>query len=183
MPDGGELCYVCRKKPQYHFECIRSAGEYKGLLRKLLHGFKYLDKDYYGRIFDLLLKRVLNAEKEFRETDFIIPVPLHWFKRLNRGYNQAEILAEKVSKYSGIPVLKDVLVRKKITRPQFSLDKNERARNMANSFGALKHDKIKGKKLLLIDDIATTCATIEQCSRELKKAGAGKIYALTVARD
>ena len=183
LPDGGELCYVCGKKPSYHFEFIRSAGEYKGLLRKLLHGFKYFDKDFYSRIFNILFKGVLNAEKDFREVDLIVPVPLHWVKRFTRGYNQAEVLAEKVSEYLGTPVMKDALVRAKFTRPQFGLDKDERAKNMANSFRAGKSERIKGKRVLLVDDIATTCATIEQCSFVLKKAGAAKIYALTVARD
>ena len=183
LPDGGEYCYTCAQNRSYHFEFIRSAGEYKGNLRKLLHRFKYLDRDYYVRIFDILIRSVLNREKILNEADCIVPVPLHWIKRLMRGYNQSELLALGAAKYCGKPVLKNVLVRRKMTKSQFHLGKEERKKNLENAFRVVNSSEIKGKKVILIDDIATTCETIEHCSRELRNAGAKKVYAVTVAKD
>jgi competence protein ComFC len=183
LPDGGEHCYSCRKKPFYHFEFIRSAGEFKGILRELIHKFKYQNKDYCDRIFGRLFENLLNKEKIMKEVDCVTAVPMHWIKKFLRGYNQSDLLAGKVSEFLGKPNLRNVLIRKKMTKPQFGLDKKQRIKNVENSIIISKPEFIKGKKLLLIDDVATTCATIEQCAFVLKKAGADKIYALTIARD
>ncbi len=183
LPDGGELCYVCIKNPRYHFDFIRSAGEYKGVLRKLLQEFKYFGKDYYVRIFEILIKDLINKEKRFEEAEVVIPVPMHWIKRIKRGYNQSEFLAAKAAKYLQKPVINDALIRRKFTKPQFNLDKAQRAENIRDSIAVRDQGLVKGKKILLVDDIATSCATIEQCSISLKRAGASKIFAFTIARD
>ena len=119
----------------------------------------------------------------YEEIDFIIPVPLSLTRRIGRGYNQAGLLAQEMSKHCQKPLLSDVLKRSKITKPQFLLSKRERLENLKDSFTVKNADKIKGKTVLLVDDIITSGATVSECAGVLKSAGAKKIYAMSLARD
>jgi ComF family protein len=103
-------------------------------------------------------------------------------RRIKRGYNQAELLADELSIKTDIPVLKTILLRKKITKPQFKLSKTERFENIKNSFFVKDKEIIKGKNILLIDDIITTSSTVSACSVALKAYGVDKIFILTLAR-
>jgi ComF family protein len=183
LPDGGARCYSCRKKPLSHIESVRSAGEYRGLLRTWIHKFKYQNKDYCDRILGRLITYVLDKEKSCADVDAVVAVPMHWLKKFFRGYDQAELLAVKAAAHIGKPVLKKTLIRKRLTKPQFRLNVSERKANLRDSFAVRNPKNVKGKKILLVDDVATTCATLEQCALALKRSGARKIYAVTVARD
>ncbi|MFC1501404.1 ComF family protein [Elusimicrobiota bacterium] len=183
LPDGGEHCYFCRKKPQYNFEYIRSTGEYKGLLRKLIHLFKYKNSDYLDKLFARLMIYTVEKENEFSGVDLIVPVPIHWTKRIKRGFNQSELLAKRVAVYLERPLLKNILIRKKRTKSQYNLKREDRFMNLKDSFVTKNSDIVRNKKILLIDDISTTCATINECSRALRQAGSSGVFALTLARD
>jgi len=113
--------------------------------------------------------------------DAVVPVPMHWRRRLERGFNQAELLANHAAKAAGIPLLR-ALKRKKRTAAQASLTSAERRGNLANAFEAAKPEKIRGARLLLIDDVLTSGATAGRCAMVLKKAGATQVSVLTLAR-
>jgi ComF family protein len=125
-----------------------------------------------------LVNRALPLDDRY---DVIVPVPLHWHRRWSRGFNQAELLAHEVSRHRRIPVLK-ALRRSKATLNQAGLTSAGRRRNMAAAFQPCDGMDIRGKRILLIDDVFTTGATASACARALKKAGAGNVTLLTIAR-
>ncbi|MCL2799927.1 MAG: ComF family protein [Endomicrobia bacterium] len=184
LPDGGEYCRICRKnKGEYSFDIMRSAYIYKDALRKLVLRFKYSNRMFLAKDFGREMSKTVIENGLHNTADFIIPVPLNIIRRIKRGYNQAELLAEEISGNIKKPVLDDVLHRKKITRPQFKLSKTERAENIKDSFLVKNADLIKKKNILLVDDIATTSATASACALALKSAGASKVAVITIARD
>jgi len=186
LPDGGEHCRVCRLGgPGYAFDKLVSVFEYTGGVQKLLYKFKYNGKHFLSKDLAFQMHQCIKDNPFYQNIDYIFPVPLHYARRVKRGYNQAELLAKHLSHFSGIPILKNLLKRTKRTKAQFLLNKKERLLNMENSF-ALNKDKaalIKNKTILLVDDIATTCATLNECAKALKPARARKIIAVTAARD
>jgi ComF family protein len=182
LPDGGEHCFACRKGAPRHFVFARSAGEYRGLLRTLLHAFKFQNKDYLDGILGRLLAYAVHKYAMEGTVECIVPVPMHPLKRFFRGYNQAELLARRLSEYLGKPVL-NALQRKRMTRRQYLLSRAERSINLKDAFTARDAALLKSRRVILVDDICTTCATMEECSRSLKKAGALAVYGFTIARD
>ncbi len=185
LSDGGEFCYACRKnKAGFSFEKMRSAYLYKDSIRSLILKFKYSSRTFLAKDLGVKMAEELQKHDFFNDTDFIVPVPLSITRRIKRGYNQAALLADVISTQTDLPVLNGVLYRKKITKPQFKLSKKERFENMKGSFFANDTmGTIKGKNILLIDDIATTASTASACSAALKHAGAKKVYVFTLARD
>ncbi|MDR0723603.1 MAG: ComF family protein [Endomicrobium sp.] len=181
---GEDLCYMCKKDLKvYSFDKLRAVYLYKGHLRKLILKFKYSNRAFLYKDFAFEMSNLIQEYDFLKDSDFIMPVPLNIFRRIKRGYNQAELLAKDISVRTRIPILKNVLLRKKITKPQFKLSKYERIKNMQNSFIVKNENTIKNKTILLIDDIATTCSTVSVCACVLKRAGARNIYVLTLARD
>ncbi|MDR2192134.1 MAG: ComF family protein [Endomicrobium sp.] len=155
---------------------------YKGALRKLILKFKYLDRAFLAKDFGAQMANKFKELPFYDKTDCIIPVPLNIIRRIKRGYNQAEVLSREISKLSGIPVFSNILYRKKMTKPQFQLSKEERAKNIKNSFLVKNGELTRKKNILLVDDIVTTGATVSACAAVLKKFGAKKVYALSLAR-
>ncbi|MDR3253704.1 MAG: ComF family protein [Endomicrobium sp.] len=184
LPDGGEYCYICRKYPkEYSFDKMRSVYLYKDSLRNLILKFKYSNRIFLAKNFGQVMYETMQIYNFYSNADFIIPVPLNIIRKIKRGYNQAELLANEISSASNIPVLNNVLLRKKITKPQFKLSKNERLKNIKGSFLIKNSNIVHSKNILLVDDIATTSATVSACSSALKKAGSKEVYVLTLARD
>ena len=138
----------------------------------------------YGKIQTLarplgkLLARALPRERAF---DLIAPLPLHWFKRWQRGFNQSELLAREVSRRTGIPVRR-VIRRVRNTTAQAGLTNAKRRDNVARAFRAKPRQSLDGLRVLLIDDVMTTGATAGACAAALKKAGARHVTLLTLAR-
>ncbi len=182
LPSGGAHCRSCRSE-KFHFEFIRSAVLYEGVARDLIHKFKYRGAEYLKHLFGKILAEEAKKHEEIANCDFLLPVPLHRLKKILRGYNQSELIASVLAKNLGKSFLKDVLIKTRYTRQQAKLKKSERRKNVLDAFRVVKDDAIRGKNLLLIDDVATTGATIECCAAILRRAGSGKVYCLTVARD
>jgi len=184
LPDGGEHCFNCAGKTKHYFESLRAACVYKDTARNLVHKLKYGGREYLDRIIGQLTWNAIAGRGLENEIDLILFVPMHGIKEYWRGYNQAELIAKKISGYMNKPLLKG-LVRKKITKAQFKLNKEERVKNVKGCFGFKEEleSRIKGKNLLLVDDVCTTCSTVDECSKVLRRAGAAKVYALTFARD
>ena len=159
----------------------RSAVIYDDFSKKGLLAFKFHDQIHFAKIYAKWLK-VAGADIFEQGVDLIIPVPLSYQRLFKRRYNQSAVLASELSKLTNIPT--DFLVLKKIkhTKSQSSLSEKERLKNLKNAFAVAKADKIKDKRILLVDDIMTTGATLSECAKVLLKAGAKSVDTLTVAR-
>lgn len=138
-----------------------------GLLQHLLHGLKYDDKKYIGVFLGKQLGYDLLQTNWHKGIDMIIPVPLHPKKEEIRGFNQAEVIAYGMSQAMNIPVNTTALVRNKFTESQTKKTREERIANMVDAFAVADNDEIKGKHILLIDDVLTTGATLESCALTL----------------
>ncbi|OGS39478.1 MAG: hypothetical protein A2551_01460 [Elusimicrobia bacterium RIFOXYD2_FULL_34_30] len=180
LPDGGAHCWQC-KRTKYHFEIIIAVGKYSGILRELILKFKEKDflKENLGEILLNALKSNLNIDK----IDYIVPVPLSKKREFYRGYNQAMLLAEYISGKTGKNIIVNNLIRVKNTKAQYELNREERLLNLKDVFELKEPWFFKNKSIVIIDDIATTCSTLEECSRVLKKSGAKNVYGLVLARD
>lgn len=174
------LCKQCETAPVY-YQQARAVALYEGALREYLTDLKYRYRPELGQALGELLVEWLKANPEFSKADLVIPIPLHPQKLTLRGYNQARLLAEPLSKYLGMPVNDSVLVRTKLTETQNSLKRVARFANVRGAFQIVETSAVKGKLVLLIDDILTTGATASEAARILLKAGALQVNVLTVA--
>lgn len=175
------LCGVCLEKaPPYDkgWAVLRYDEAAKALVSKL----KYADKTHLAPYLGRLM--AAQGREALEGAELLIPVPLHWRRMLTRRYNQSLLLAREVSKASGISLLPDALKRKRHTPPQASLSRKERLDNVRGAFAATDQGKaaMKGKTVVLIDDVMTTGATIEACCKTIKRAGAKEVRVLTLAR-
>lgn len=153
-------------------------GFYEDKMRALVQLFKYGKVEPLAATFGEMMMRALPRDRRF---DAIVAMPMHWRRRWERGFNQAELLAREVSRRSGIRY-ESVLRRTKATPPQAGLTGSKRRKNVAGAFAVTRPDTIRGKKLLLIDDVLTTGASAGACARVLKRAGAASVTLLTIAR-
>lgn len=183
LPQAGK-CFLCRKK---YLNGLYFAVSYKNkLAKKLIHQLKYEPyiKELSTTLASLIITHFDLIQKGFTGENFIlIPVPLTKKKLKTRGYNQSEEIAKELSKKLGIPLAGDCLTKQKETRSQMELKKEERASNLKDAFAVLAAEKISGKKILLVDDVYTTGATLEECAKTLKRTGAIEVWGITVARE
>jgi ComF family protein len=176
--ENNALCGKCIKSPP-RYNQARYLFKYDESSKKLIHALKYNDQTYLARIFAKLLFN--SYKQDILKYDVIAPVPMHWLKRMFRMYNQAMLLAQEISSISGLPVINDNLQKVRWTKAQSSLDKNARLSNLQGSFKVKNPDFFKGKKVILVDDVLTTGATVKECAKLLKKSGASQIMVLTIA--
>ncbi|MBY0508214.1 MAG: hypothetical protein K2X03_30145 [Bryobacteraceae bacterium] len=175
--DENGCCTLCRLGAR-GFDAAYCAGEYEGALRKLIHLFKY------GGVYSLereLVNRLSDALPRDQRFDLVAPMPMHWLRRLSRGRNHAEILARGLAKRTGIPY-QDAAYRRKSTPPQSRVSRAERRRNVRGAFGVKWPETVRGKRILLVDDVLTTGSTAGACAAALKKAGAAHVAVITIAR-
>lgn len=175
------LCTGCLdKRPVY--KTARAAVKYNDTSRKLILGFKHADKTYAVKAFTPWMKRA--GETMLAEADFIAPVPLHRWRLVQRRYNQAAMIAYSLSDSEDIDCLPDLLLRVRATPSQGFLNAKERIRNVSRAFTLNRHYKaqIKNKKIVLVDDVYTTGATVNECTKVLMRAGAAEVNVLTLAR-
>lgn len=168
----GEICHSCLENRPV-FERGVSAFDYE-FLRDGIARFKFDGSREDGKVFGRLMAKFFLSYHEdwIHEIDFITGVPLHAHKQKERGFNQAEILCQSISLHTGIPYQKDILIRTKVTTPQSKLSAKERQKNIKNVFNA---QNCSDKCILLVDDILTTGATLNECSRALYREGAKKV--------
>lgn len=150
---------------------------YDSLCRELVLAYKYRGLTSLAPFFARQLAPLTPTVHR------LLPVPLHPVRQRERGFNQAELLAEALSTLSGLPCESRLLVRTRPTRPQAELDREERGRNLRGAFDLRPGARLKGLDLLLIDDVYTTGATARACAELLKTAGASTVSVLTAARD
>lgn len=182
--DESGRCALCRLGAN-GYDQVYAFGAYEGTLRKLIHVFKFEGVRTLDRPLGAFLAQALPRDASF---DAIVPMPLHWRRRWRRGFNQSELLARQIARRWNIPVIGAVR-RRKNTAPQAGLTSAQRRANMQGAFelaaqvrSARLKDSLKGKRLLLIDDVLTTGSTASACARVLKRAGAAHVTFLALAR-
>jgi ComF family protein len=168
-------CALCRLGLT-GFDAVYTYGSYEGSLRKLIHLFKFEKIHTLARPLGDFLARVLPREERF---DAIVPMPLHWRRRWERGFNQSELLAREIGRRWNVPV-KKLVRRVKATVPQAGLTNAKRRANVGGAFES--RPNVAGARVLLVDDVLTTGATAAACARALKRAGAKHVALLAVAR-
>ncbi len=178
-PNDKILCPDClKKRPTY--DLARAVFVYDSFSKTSILKLKYADKMEYALPFTELMQQA--GRDLFEKTDIIMPVPMHWRRKLKRKYNQADLLGNALAKKVKIPYMSNVLVRSRHTETQENKSFQERNRNVKDAFTITQVNKVKNKHILLIDDVFTTGATVNNCAKALKKAGAKAVYVLTIAK-
>ena len=188
-------CGVCRRaatgrganrrgavqRDGFAFEQARSFGSYEGSLRALVQRFKY---NGFRPLAKPLGRFLLQAAERLSEQSFdlAVPVPLHRKRQRQRGFSQAELLAAEVARLRKIPLSVKDCVRVRDTPPQTGLRAAERRRNVAGAFDVPQPERVRGRRVLLIDDVLTTGATASACAEAIRKAGAKGVWVATLAR-
>lgn len=172
------ICFACRTSPP-NYKAMRSYSAFMGSLREAIHRLKYENDIGLGEALASLLIGFLNTLNW--PIDLITPVPLSRSRLKQRGYNQADLLARPLALAKKIPYSRKAIKRIRDTESQTELSAQERMQNVSGAFLA-KSAQVSGKTVLIIDDVATTGATIQACAQALLTAGAKDVYALTLAR-
>ncbi len=181
-PGAGAICAACQARPPA-FDKARSVLRYDPGSRGAILALKRADRLDLVPGFSRWLERA--GKDLLAEADLIIPVPLHWKRLWQRRYNQSALLARRLAKLSGVPCDTGVLRRMRPTKSQGEMPSAKaRRRNVRGAF-RVRPDRqavVRGRTLLLLDDVYTTGSTVEACAQALKRAGAGKVLVLTLAR-
>jgi ComF family protein len=159
----------------------RALGAYEGSLREAIHRWKYEGKIHLTPFFAEWMAEGLNRYWEPASLDLLIPVPLHTQRLRERGFNQALLLVKKLSLRTGIPYRKTILQKKKSTLPQVNLSGAEREKGLRGAFQTIGKEELLEKSVLLVDDVYTTGATVNECSKVLLRGGAERVDVLTLA--
>jgi len=179
------LCGDCMESPK-RFRRARAPLVYEQVMARLVHCFKYQGKIQLAEPLAGLLQATFQQCWEQGSIDIIVPVPLHLKRLRTRGFNQAYLLVRnwkaRGGRRPGHRIERDALVRKVATLPQSALGRTQRAVNIKNAFTLVRPDKIIDKRILLIDDVYTTGATVDECARILLQSGAAHVDVLTLAR-
>ena len=171
-------CPDCQGK-EICFDGIARAGIYEHTLRKMILSFKN-GRTELDSVLGFLANSAFQGSGFSNDIEIFIPVPLHWSRRLVRGYNQSDVLVRKIKRPTA--KISTDLVRTRRTKSQPAMvSPAAREKNVAGAFAVRYRHDFKGRRICLIDDIKTTGATLNECAKTLKKAGAAKVYALVLA--
>jgi ComF family protein len=171
------VCQDCLTKPP-PFSRARAAAFYDGVVLEAIHGLKYQRRLLYAKFLGQLLANS-TAAPMIAAADLLVPVPLHPRRLRWRGFNQALLLAKT---FPQAAIARDVLVRRRPTLPQIKLSPEQRLSNVKGAFTVPDPAAVKGKSIVLLDDVYTTGATVKECARVLRQAGAATVEVVTVAR-
>lgn len=175
-----ERCPSCRRW-KLDIDGIRSPFAFQGVLRQAIHRFKYGGFKALARPLAELLARNLESRPLLAEV--LVPVPLHPLRLRERGYNQSGLLVRELGRLTGLPVEEGTLFRQRNSPAQVRTpDSEERRGNVSGAFGC-RNDGLSGKRVLLIDDVCTTGATLNSCAIALKAAGTASVWGLALARE
>ena len=177
------MCPICRRVGA-HFNRAAAYGAYEGALRDLIHLFKYNGVRPAGKALGGLLHQTV-AAMALPESLIVVPVPLWSGKRAARGFNQSEAIARTFMHFqssSSIQLDTSILVRTRETASQTGLTRHQRRANVRGAFAVVKPQKVKGRSILVVDDVMTTGTTAGECARVLRRAGAKEVFVATVAR-
>jgi ComF family protein len=175
--DDQGVCARCRRG-EVGFDAAYSFGSYEASLRDLIRLFKYSQIESLAKPLGRMMVRAIPSHQRF---DAVVPMPMHWYRRWRRGFNQAELLAQPVARAYGLRV-NHQLRRVRLGKVQAGLSGAERRTNLKNAFRVRNSERLRGKRILLVDDVLTTGSTLHAASSALKAAGADYVAALTLAR-
>jgi ComF family protein len=175
---AARLCSNCRTYP-LQIEQIRSVALFEGVLRQAIHRFKYERLSSMAEPFGEMLADFWRAEQ--LAADWLIPVPLHSSRERDRGYNQSELLARQLARRVNVPLSGRGLRRTRATAVQMTLNAAQRRENVAGAFECVE-PRVRGARVVIVDDVGTTGATLDACAQAVLKAGAAAVMGLTLAR-
>ncbi len=174
-------CYACSaEKPS--FEAARSVVRYDGAVGEALRRLKYEKALWLAPDLAELLRNGIHAEYPGLEFDWIVPVPLYHVRRRERGYNQSAVLSFELARRIGGKTRSGLLRRIRPTSTQTHLTASQRLSNVQNAFQTRREAALAGRRVLVVDDVMTTGATVNACAKALKKGGAKTVHVITVAR-
>ncbi|MEN3185078.1 MAG: ComF family protein [Atribacterota bacterium] len=182
-PVAGGRILLCRRCQSFsfHFDEARAVTLYETPIRECIHALKYQGVFSFIPFFVHLLVEYMEEHPFLREVDYILPVPLHPKRLKERGFNQTLLLARNLSVQFGIPLLNGAVIRWKHTVPQVGLSLRERRKNVQNAFRMVQPISHQGNRILIIDDVLTSRATVDALSRVLKQAGCRTVRVLAIA--
>jgi competence protein ComFC len=173
-------CETCRQT-SFDFELSRSVFHYEEPLTSVIHALKYRGHTKGTGFLANAMATYINDRSEFKACDYITAVPLHPVRKRERGYNQSELIARKVSRLTGIKYIKAVS-RKRYTASQTMLHREQRLKNLSGAFKSKSRTALTGKSVILVDDVFTTGSTLNEISGCLHGAGVAKVLGLTACR-
>ena len=178
---GAFVCQSCAShRPA--FDLARSALDFIGPVRDLVHGFKYNGQTWLRRDFGDIIEAAARTAFDVREIDVIVPVPLFAAKFVQRSYNQSQLLSAELSDRIGVRHDASLLQRLRDTPTQTHLGPEARRKNISRAFGVPCPGLVHGRTVLVVDDVMTTGATLGEIARTLKAAGAWRVWCLTLCR-
>ena len=167
---------------ELEFKSAQAAVQYAGLVKEVIHRFKYGRNEWFEPFLAELLIEAAVPDLRLEPVDLIVPIPLHPRKRRGRGFNQAERFAARLAIAAAIPFDANLMNRVRDTDSQAGLDRDDRIANVKNAFEYVGTEKLKNVRVLLVDDVLTTGLTASSCAKELLKNGATEVRVWTVAR-
>lgn len=173
-----EYCMDCRNR-RHHFRQGKAPFVYDKLMRESIARFKYGGRKEYAAFYAEEILRRCWKEAAYWKPEVLVPIPLHPSRKRKRGFNQAQLVAERLSQKTGIPMDAGLLRRVKKTHAQKELSGRDRAANLRGAF-SIRDEKVPYKKILLVDDIYTTGSTMDEAARMLLEHGAGSVYFLCI---
>ena len=182
MPWSGEdpdfICGPCLADP-VPVDWMEAWGSYRGSLESVLQAFKFKRHDFFADPLAELIEQMIRQRGDL-DFDAVVPVPMHRAKLRRRGYNQAELLARALARRIGVRCQPALLTKTRDHDAQSKLARDERAANVRGAF--LASPRVTARRILLVDDVCTTGATIRACAGELVRAGAARVAAAVVAK-
>ena len=194
----GKFTYLCKRcenrlnkiaifgKDEYqdkYFENHYYIFKYDDIIRSIIIDYKFNEKAYIYRSIAEFINKNKKVYSKLYFYDIIMPVPISKKRKKVRGYNQSLLIAKEMAKIYDLKLKKNIIIKTKNNMAQRNLNKKDREANVVNAYKIIETKEITNKKILLIDDIFTTGATVNECSKTLKNAGAKKIDILTIAKD
>ena len=181
IPNTEGLCDECATNPPRYGK-LRSIAIYEAVLQQAIRLFKFEKRTTLAAHLAQLIVEHIPDDCNITDYDYILPVPIHKKRLRERGFNQSTLLAKGIAKATGVSVETDALIRQKNTSPQSSLDRNARQTNIIGAFELLREEVVRGKNILIFDDVFTTGATVREAVKVLWNADPTEIDILTLAR-
>ncbi|NQT64719.1 MAG: ComF family protein [FCB group bacterium] len=180
-PKTEEKCRVCQTN-EFLFKEARSVFMFNTVVQNLIHEFKYNEITRIAKFFGKLSQEYIEKFQPFDHIDYVVPVPLHKVKKRSRGFNQSEYLTRQIARNMNWKHLPNLIKRKRFTETQTKLNKEQRRKNVSFAFKINSKYIIKGKNILLVDDVFTTGATVNSITAVLKEKQVNKVYVFTIGR-
>jgi len=181
LPAESNDCPRCPETP-FAFEGVVRLGSYEGALRSAVLRMKHAQQRPLSLALGALLADARHDELTALNVDVVVPVPMHWVRSRWRGINSPEVLAERLARRLKVPMNSKLLVRRRRTLPQASLSVPRRKANVRGAFAVRPHADWAGARVLLVDDIMTTGATVNEASKTLRRAGVAAVVVAVLAR-